>query len=123
MLIGVFGLAVTLTASVWLRARELATLAALGFDRRMLRRALMLEGALIAIVGLLIGLVCGIAIGAVLTHVVNPQAFHWRMPLTVPWLTLLAGAAATLLAAVFASQQAARQATRLPLAQVLASSQ
>ena len=43
MVIGVFGLAVTLTASVWLRARELATPAALGFDQRMLRHALMLE--------------------------------------------------------------------------------
>jgi putative ABC transport system permease protein len=48
MLIGLFGLAVTLAASVWLRARELATLAALGFDRAMLTRAVMLEGALIA---------------------------------------------------------------------------
>lgn len=123
MVIGVFGLAVTLTASVWLRARELATLAALGFDQRMLRHSLMLEGALIAGIGLLLGLACGIAIGAVLTHVVNPQAFHWRMPLDVPWLALLAGAAATLAAAILASRQAARQATRLPLAQVLASSQ
>ena len=45
MLIGLFGLAVTLAASVWLRARELATLGALGFDRRMLGRAVMVEGA------------------------------------------------------------------------------
>ncbi|HNL78015.1 MAG TPA: FtsX-like permease family protein, partial [Accumulibacter sp.] len=41
MLIGLFGLAVTLAASVWLRARELATLGALGFDRRMIGRAVM----------------------------------------------------------------------------------
>jgi putative ABC transport system permease protein len=52
MLIGLFGLAVTLAASVCLRARELATLGALGFSRRMLSRAVMLEGALIAAVGL-----------------------------------------------------------------------
>jgi hypothetical protein len=84
MLIGLFGLAVTLAASVWLRARELATLGALGFSRRMLSQSVMLEGALIAALGLLIGLACGIAIGAVLTHVVNPQAFHWRMPLAHP---------------------------------------
>jgi putative ABC transport system permease protein len=62
-------------------ARELATLAALGFDRAMLGRAVVLEGALIAAIGLLLGLACGIGIGAILTHVVNPQAFHWRMPL------------------------------------------
>ncbi|HOL64904.1 MAG TPA: ABC transporter permease [Accumulibacter sp.] len=123
MLIGLFGLAVTLAASVWLRARELATLGALGFDRRMLGRAVMLEGALIAGIGLLIGLAGGVAIGAVLTHVVNPQAFRWRMPLTLPWPRLLLAAALTLVAALLASRHAARQATRLSLAQVLASAQ
>ncbi|HPT50561.1 MAG TPA: ABC transporter permease [Accumulibacter sp.] len=123
MLIGLFGLAVTLAAGVWLRARELATLGALGFNRRMLGRAVTLEGALIAIIGLLIGLACGVAIGAVLTHVVNPQAFHWRMPLHIPWPTVLGAAALTLAAAIAASHAAARQATRLPLAQVLAGSQ
>jgi len=123
MLIGLFGLAVTLAASVWLRARELATLGALGFDRRMLSRAVMLEGALIATVGVLIGLACGVGIGAILTHVVNPQAFHWRMALAIPWAALVTGAAITLAAAVLASRHAARQATRLPVAQVLASAQ
>ncbi len=123
MLIGLFGLAVTLAASVWLRARELATLSALGFDRAMLTRAVMFEGALIAAIGLGVGLVCGIAVGAILTHVVNPQAFHWRMELQIPWLQVLLGAALTLAAGIGASRFAARQATRLPAAQVLASAQ
>ena len=88
--------------------------------------------ALVAIIGAqslgtavfdLLGLACGVAIGAVLTYVVNPQAFHWRMPLTVPWLRLLLGAALTLAAALLASRHAARQATRLPLARILASGQ
>ena len=123
MLIGLFGLAVTLAASVWLRARELATLSALGFDRAMLTRAVMLEGALIAAIGLAVGLACGIAVGAILTHVVNPQAFHWRMELRIPWTQVLSGAALTLAAGVLASRFAARQATRLPAAQVLAGAQ
>ncbi|NJD33922.1 MAG: FtsX-like permease family protein [Betaproteobacteria bacterium] len=123
MLIGLFALAVTLAASVWLRARELATLSALGFDRAMLTRAVVFEGALIAAIGLQVGLVCGLAVGAILTHVVNPQAFHWRMGLRIPWLQVLPGAALTLAAALIASRFAARQATRLPAAQVLASAQ
>ncbi|MDP2823859.1 MAG: FtsX-like permease family protein [Sulfuritalea sp.] len=123
MLIGLFGLAVTLAASVWLRARELATLSALGFDRAMLTRAVMFEGALIAGIGLAIGLACGIAIGAILTHVVNPQAFHWRMELAIPWAQVLLGAALTLVAGIAASRFAARLATRLPAAQVLANAQ
>jgi putative ABC transport system permease protein len=123
MLIGLFGLAVTLAASVWLRARELATLSALGFDRAMLTRAVVFEGALIAAIGLAVGLACGIAVGAILTHVVNPQAFHWRMELRIPWAQVLPGAALTLAAGVIASRFAARLATRLPAAQVLASAQ
>jgi putative ABC transport system permease protein len=114
---------VTLAASVWLRARELATLSALGFDRAMLGRAIVFEGALIAVIGLALGLACGIAVGAILTHVVNPQAFHWRMPLQIPWTQVLLGAALTLVAGMGASRFAARQATRLPAAQVLASVQ
>ncbi len=123
MLIGLFGLAVTLAASVWLRARELATLSALGFNRALRTRAVMLEGALIAAIGLAVGLACGIAVGAILTHVVNPQAFHWRMDLQMPWLQVLPGAALTLAAGIIASRFAALQATRLPAAQVLASAQ
>ena len=119
MMIGLFGLAVTLAASVWLRARELATLSALGFDRAMLTRAVMFEGLMIASIGLAIGLACGIAVGALLTHVINPQAFHWRMQLHVPWLVVIIGAGLTLLAGLGASRFAARQTTLLPAARVL----
>jgi putative ABC transport system permease protein len=123
MLIGLFGLAVTLTASVWLRARELATLGALGFDRRMLSRAVMLEGALIASVGLLLGLACGVAYRR------HPDARRQSagFPLANAAGHSLARhfspAPGTLAAAVLASRHAARQATRLPVAQVLASAQ
>jgi putative ABC transport system permease protein len=123
MLIGLFGLAVTLGASVWLRARELATLSALGFDRSMLIRAVMFEGFLIAVIGLVIGLACGVAVGILLTHVINPQAFHWRMQLSVPWLIVMTGAVITLLAGLVASRFAARQTTLLPAARVLGSVQ
>jgi putative ABC transport system permease protein len=123
MLIGLFGLAVTLAASVWMRSREMAMLAALGFSRAMLTQAVRFEGVLIVLTGLAVGTLCGVAIGAILTHVINPQAFHWRMPLDVPWRLVAAGALATLVAGLVASHLAARRATRLPVAQILASSQ
>ncbi len=123
MMIGLFGLAVTLAASVWLRARELATLNALGFDRAMLTRAVMFEGLMIASIGLLIGLACGVAVGALLTHVINPQAFHWRMQLHIPWFVVFVGVGLTLLAGLIASRFAARQTTLLPAARVLGSVQ
>ena len=123
MLIGLFGLAVTLAASVWLRARELATLSALGFDRAMLTRAVVFEGLMIVVIGLALGLACGVAVGALLTHVINPQAFHWRMQLHVPWLIVMVGVVLTLLAGLVASRFAARQTTLLPAARVLGSVQ
>ncbi len=123
MMIGLFGLAVTLAASVWLRARELATLSALGFDRAMLTSAVMFEGLMIATIGLAIGLACGVAVGALLTHVINPQAFHWRMQLHIPWFVVMIGVVLTLLAGLVASRFAARQTTLLPAARVLGSVQ
>jgi putative ABC transport system permease protein len=90
----------------------------------MLTRAVMFEGALIAAIGLAVGLACGIAVGAILTHVVNPQAFHWRMELRIPWHPGAARRRADAgWPASLASRFAARQATRLPAAQVLASAQ
>jgi putative ABC transport system permease protein len=89
----------------------------------MLARAVVFEGALIALIGLTLGLVSGLAVGAILTEVVNPQAFHWRMPLRVPWAQVVPIALATLVAGMLASRFAARQATRLPAAQVLAGAQ
>ena len=40
------------------------------------------------------GLALGIAVSAVLVHVVNPQSFHWTMELRLPWLRLALLAAA-----------------------------
>ena len=59
----------------------------------------------------------GLAVAAVLVFVVNPQSFHWTMPLVVPWDKLAAlvagvvvagGLAAGISARVAASVQAVR---------------
>ena len=89
----------------------------------MLTRAVMFEGLLIASIGLAIGLACGVAVGALLTHVINPQAFHWRMQLHVPWFVVWVGVVLTLLAGLVASHFAARQTTLLPATRVLGSVQ
>jgi putative ABC transport system permease protein len=123
ILIGLFGLAVTLAASVELRQRELAMLAAMGFSLQALRRTVLAEGVAVTLIGLLVGCLCGIAIGAVLIHVVNPQAFHWTMPMRMPWLIFAAAIVLTFAASTAASVLAARRATRLPVATVLAQAQ
>ena len=46
--------------------------------------------------GVALGLLLGIAVSAVLVHVVNPQSFHWTMEMLLPWgrLALLCAAMA-----------------------------
>jgi putative ABC transport system permease protein len=123
ILIGMFGLVVTLAANVELRQRELAMLAAMGFAPRALKQTVLCEGLAITAVGLAVGCLCGVAIGAVLVHVVNPQAFHWTMPMRMPWLILAAAIVLTFSASALASAYAARRVTRLPVATVLGQAQ
>jgi putative ABC transport system permease protein len=68
------------------------------------------EGALLASVGALAGLVCGAAISLVLVYVVNRQSFNWSIELHPP-LALLASLVAVLLTlAVVTAILSAREA-------------
>jgi putative ABC transport system permease protein len=51
-------------------------------------RMLALEGAAAGALGACAGLVAGIAISAVLVHVVNRQSFHWSLELHWPFMAL-----------------------------------
>jgi len=58
----------------------------------------------------LLGIGIGLAVSVVLVHVVNPQSFHWTMPLQVPWPRVFALGAAVLVLGVATAALAARQA-------------
>ena len=60
--------------------------------------------------GTLIGLALGLAMAVVLVQVVNPQSFHWTMPLQVPWDRLAALAGAVLVAGILTALWSARRA-------------
>jgi putative ABC transport system permease protein len=68
------------------------------------------EGAAWTVIGALAGLGLGLAVSAVLVHVVNPQSFHWTMDLRVPWLRLLALCAAVMVAGTLTAWLAGRAA-------------
>jgi putative ABC transport system permease protein len=65
-------------------------------------------------VGVLMGLLLGLAISAVLVFVVNPQSFHWTMDLELPWGRLVLLAAAVLAAGVATAAFSARRAADMP---------
>lgn len=108
--IGLFGLAASLAAQVLARRREFGLLAHLGFTRRGLLGLVVAEGLLWTAVGVALGLVLGLAVAAVLVLVVNPQSFHWTLPLDPPPGRLAAMALAVLAAGAAAAAAAGRRA-------------
>jgi putative ABC transport system permease protein len=62
----------------------------LGMTRRQIGAMLAAEGALLAVLGVAVGLALGGAISLVLIHVVNRQSFNWSMDVHLPY-ALLAG--------------------------------
>lgn len=118
VVIALIGVTNTLSLSVIERRRESATLRALGLTRRQLRTSMAVEGALIAGVGAVVGVVLGLAYGwlgsaAVLAGIAD-------LELGVPWgdLGLVLGIA--LVAGVLASVVPGRTASRTPPVAALA---
>jgi putative ABC transport system permease protein len=105
MVIGLIGIGAGFSGQALARAGEFGMLRHVGMTRRQIGGVLALEGALLTGLGCLAGLVLGLAIALILIEVVNPESFHWRMQLAIPWgllatvaLVLVASAALTALA-------------------------
>ncbi len=100
----------TLAISVLSRRREIGMLRAIGSTRRQIRRMVMAESLLLALIGTALGLVAGLWLGYAL--VAAMAAIGWQMPYAFPWdgllVTVVVGLAFGLLAAVGPSRQAAR---------------
>lgn len=104
IVIGLAGLTSSFAALAWSRRREFGVLRFLGLRRREVLRMLALEGAAAGGIGAALGLASGVAISAVLVHVVNRQSFHWSIELHWP----LGALAAFLVAVVTLCAVAAR---------------
>ena len=85
VLLGTFGLALVLFRNIIERRGELATLRAFGFRRHLLSRMLFLENCFLLTVGMLIGIVAGLA--AILASQGHLRTFPW-VSLTIPLLSI-----------------------------------
>jgi putative ABC transport system permease protein len=100
ILVGLAGVAATMSAQTVARAREFGMLRHLGVAKAQIVAMLALEGMILGVIGGVAGVALGLVLAQVLIHVVNPQSFNWTMTTIVPWPTLggviaaLAGAAA-----------------------------
>jgi putative ABC transport system permease protein len=108
--IGLFGVAASFSAQVLARRKEFGLLAHLGLTRRQILSVVAGEGAAWTLIGAVAGVALGLAVSLVLVHVVNPQSFHWTMDLLVPWMRLLALAAAVIAAGTATAWLAGRAA-------------
>jgi len=109
VVIGLVGLSAALAAQTLARSREFGMLRHVGMTRRQIAGMLAIEGAMLAAIGVVAGLVQGFAISLILIHVVNRQSFHWGMDLHVPALSLaLLSVVLIALATMVAGASAAR---------------
>jgi putative ABC transport system permease protein len=110
ILVGLAGVAATISAQAIARTREFGMLRHVGLSRRQIVAMLGAEGALLGSVGGIAGVTLGIAIGQVLIHVVNPQSFNWTMTTRLPVAMLIGIVFALILAATRTAMLAARRA-------------
>ncbi|MCW5659314.1 MAG: ABC transporter permease [Burkholderiaceae bacterium] len=108
--VGLIGVAASLSAQVLARRKEFGLLAHLGLTRRQVLAIVAGEAAVWLAAGVVLGLLLGVCVSVVLVHVVNPQSFHWTMPLRVPGFQVAALAAAVWLCGVATAALAARRA-------------
>lgn len=79
ILVGLAGVAATMSAQTLAREREFGMLRHLGLTRGQLGAMLATEGALVGLTGALAWIGLGLLLSQVLIHVVNPQSFNWTM--------------------------------------------
>jgi putative ABC transport system permease protein len=103
-----------LAALVLERTREIGVLRAIGADRRQIVGALLVEGGLVAVTGLVLGALTGGLLSAVLVRVLNRESFGWTLEIATPWGRVLLVAGLLFTAALLATLPPARRASRIP---------
>jgi putative ABC transport system permease protein len=109
VLIGALGVVNTMTMSTMERVREIGLLRAVGLGRKQVGSVLRWESVITAMLGAVIGLVAGCALGAM--GVLSQKG----VPLAVPWAQLGVFVLVTLAIGVLASLWPARTAARTPI--------
>jgi len=115
MLVGIAGLAVITLRAVVERRTQIGALRAIGFTQRMVLATFLGEIALIAVLGIGIG----VALGIVLAYKIYVVYFADIVVFSVPWPNLALIIGLTAVAAVGATAQPAIRASRIPPAEAL----
>src|SRR5881396_1187509 len=115
LLVGIAGLAVITLRAVVERRTQIGALRAIGFTRRMVLSVFLLEIALIAVLGVGIG----VALGIVFAYKVYLVYFADIIVFSIPWDRLLLIVGVASIAAITSTAQPAIRASRIPPAEAL----
>jgi len=116
VIVSLFGIVNTLVLSTFERMRELATLRALGMNRRQVRRMVRHESVITALIGAVLGIGAGLALAAGVVAWLGKYGLSYAVP--APSLVAVAIIAA--LAGVIAAALPARRAARIDVLKALA---
>ncbi len=108
--IGLIGIAATFSAQAIARTREFGMLRHLGVTRRQILTLLAIEGLMVTLLAIVLGLAAGLAVAWVLVAIVNPQSFYWTMDFRLPWGLIVGLIVALLVAATLTALAAGRRA-------------
>lgn len=115
LVVGIAGLAVVTLRAVVERRQQIGALRAIGFTQRMVLSMFLVEICLVALLGILIGIVTGI----LFTYKVYLVYFADIVTFSIPWANLMLIVAVATAAALAATAAPAIQASRLPPAKAL----
>jgi putative ABC transport system permease protein len=119
IIVAILGILHALSVSVLERTRELGTLRAQGLTRVELIRVVLVEAALIGIMGSLIGALFGAALAHQNVTVLVAHQTGWRFEFAFAWAAVVTVSLACTLAALLAGFLPARRASLLPIAEAL----
>jgi putative ABC transport system permease protein len=114
LVVGIAGLGIISIRSVVERRKEIGVIRAIGFRRRMVLQAFLLENSYVALLGILIGIILGIDLGyAIATSPGSGVNF------VIPWVSLLEIIAFSYGLSILATLGSSRRAAGIPPAEAL----
>jgi putative ABC transport system permease protein len=117
VVIAVFGIANTLSLSVYERTHEFGLLRAVGASRRQIRAIVRMESEITALLGAVQGVVIGVVLGWAVVFALRDQGFS---KLSVPLTTIVAVLVIAILCGIMAAARPARRAARLDVLSAIA---
>ncbi len=117
LIVGIAALGVIAFRSVVERRQQIGMLRAIGFHRRMVRTAFLLESSFVALLGTLLGVVLGLVLAKDIVD--NLAKSDSSIALSVPWLQILFIVAIAYVASLITTYVPAWQASRVAPADAL----